>query len=556
VDVQSAQLGGTEPLQGLQGLTDVALAHLDLDNLLEALAERTREALGTDICAVLLLEDEASELVVRAVVGGDGQFDRGDRFPIGSGLAGRVAAEAQPLMLDEVEEPGVLGPLGIAGLASGFGVPLVARGAVLGVLVVGTLAPSRFGNDAVELLRLAGDRMAVAIEHARSFEAERRARERLEHVQTVTDAALAHLELDELLAVLLPKVRAILRADTCAVLLLDDETNELVARAALGIEEEVEQGVRIPIGQGFAGRVAAERAPIVLGDVDQAHVLNPILREKGLKSLLGVPLLVRGEAIGVLHVGTLVHRDFERGDVELLQLVSERVALAIERAQLHEQALSFDRLKANFVAVASHELRTPATAVYGVFATLDARGEELSPELREELMRVGYEQADRLRRLLEELLDLSRLDTHTISLEPRPIVLRSVVAAIVQQAVPSGSAVEIEIPEDLAVVVDPIVLDRVLSNLLINAVRYGAPPIVVALERRGQHLRLVVEDGGEGVSEELQPRLFERFASGGGSGGTGLGLAIARAYARAHGGDVIYEPHDRGGRFELILPTG
>ena len=132
-------------------------------------------------------------------------------------------------------------------------------------------------------MQLAADRAALAIEHARAFEAERRARERLEHVQAVTDAALAYLELDELLAVLLPRIRTILNADTCAVLLLDVDANELVARAAIGIEEEVERGVRIPVGRGFAGRVAAKRRPVVLDDVDHADVLNPILREKGIR---------------------------------------------------------------------------------------------------------------------------------------------------------------------------------------------------------------------------------------------------------------------------------
>src|SRR5581483_7660997 len=83
---------------------------------------------------------------------------------------------------------------------------------------------------------------------------------------------------------------------------------ELVAHAALGIEEEVERGVRVPLGRGFAGRVAADRQPIVLADVDHADVLNPILREKGIKSLLGVPLLLEGSVIGVLHVGSLVPR--------------------------------------------------------------------------------------------------------------------------------------------------------------------------------------------------------------------------------------------------------
>src|SRR6201997_4493526 len=139
--------------------------------------------------------------------------------------------------------------------------------------------------------------------------------ERLEQLQAITDAMLAHLELEELLQALLLRTRDILEVDTCAILLLDVERNELVARAAVGIEEEVEQGVRIPLGGGFAGKVAAGRRPIVLPDVDHADVLNPILREKGIKSLLGVPLLVEGNALGVIHVGTLVHRRFTADDV-------------------------------------------------------------------------------------------------------------------------------------------------------------------------------------------------------------------------------------------------
>src|SRR5262249_57316730 len=109
-----------------------------------------------------------------------------------------------------------------------------------------------FEAEQVVLGQRGAARAAPAIAHARLFEAERAARERIEHVQAVTDAALAHLEVNELLNVLLPRIRDILEADTCAVLLLDEDTNELVARAALGIEEEV--GVRIPVGAGFAGR--------------------------------------------------------------------------------------------------------------------------------------------------------------------------------------------------------------------------------------------------------------------------------------------------------------
>src|SRR4051812_26060264 len=141
--------------------------------------------------------------------------------------------------------------------------------------------------------------------------------DRLRRLQALTDAALAHLELGALLDTLLLRTREILEVDTCAVLLLDEETNELVARAAVGIEEEVEQGVRVPVGRGFAGRVAADRRPIAIPDVDHADVLNPILREKGIRSLLGVPLLVEGSVLGVLHVGSLTPRDFTGHDRDL-----------------------------------------------------------------------------------------------------------------------------------------------------------------------------------------------------------------------------------------------
>jgi signal transduction histidine kinase len=548
--------GGTtgEWVRGLQSVTDAALAHLRLDELLQALLERTRQILDVDTCAILLLDEETNELVARAALGIEEEVEQGVRIPVGAGFAGRIAAEKRPVILDDVDHAHVLNPiLREKGVESMLGVPLVVEGDVHGVLHVGSLVPRRFEESEVELLQLVADRAALAIEHARLYEAERAARERIEHVQAVTDAALAHLEIDELLRVLLPRIRDILHTDTCAVLLLDEQADELVARAALGIEEEVEQGVRIPLGAGFAGKVAAEGRPLVI-DVDKYEVYNPILRQKHIKSMIGVPLLVRGESLGVLHVGTLTPRKFSRDEVELLQLVAERVAIAIERASLHEELIQLDQLKLNFVAIASHELRTPATSVYGVLKTLADRDRELSDELREELLQVGVEQGERLRRLLEELLDLSRLDARAIVVDPRPIVLKAALVDVVEGALPTTDAVELDIPDDLAVVVDPLVLERVITNLVTNAARYGAPPIRIEAQTRDRHLRVAVEDNGPGIPEDLQGRVFDRFARGRGQSGHGLGLAIARAYAQAHGGDLVYDPHTRGARFELLIP--
>jgi len=159
-------------------------------------------------------------------------------------------------------------------------------------------------------------------------------RERLRRIEAVTDTALGHLEVEALLSELLDRVRDLLEVDTAAVLLLDRSGQYLVATAARGIEEEVRQGVRIPLGKGFAGRIAASRQPVILEKVDHSNVLNPILREKGIRSLLGVPLMSGGQAIGVLHVGSLSTRLFTPEETDLLQLAADRVALATQTRQI------------------------------------------------------------------------------------------------------------------------------------------------------------------------------------------------------------------------------
>jgi phosphoserine phosphatase RsbU/P len=159
-------------------------------------------------------------------------------------------------------------------------------------------------------------------------------RERLRRIEAITDTTLGHLGVEELLTELLDRVRDLLEVDTAAVLLLDQSGQYLVATAARGIEEEVRQGVRIPLGKGFAGRIAALKTPVVLEKVDHSNVLNPILREKGIRSLLGVPLMSGGEAIGVLHVGSLTTRRFAPEETELLQLAADRVALATQARQI------------------------------------------------------------------------------------------------------------------------------------------------------------------------------------------------------------------------------
>jgi signal transduction histidine kinase len=388
---------------------------------------------------------------------------------------------------------------------------------------------------------------------------ERAENEQLRKLQAITDAALSHLSLNDLLDELLVRVREAFAADTSAVLLR--EGDEMVARAAKGLEEEVERGVRIPIGKGFAGRVAATRQPVVLEDVAHADVVNPLLHEKGIKSLLGAPLLVRGDVLGVIHVGTLTPRRFEPSEVQLLSLAADRIARALERALIHEELLRLDQLKRNFVAMASHELRTPAATVFGVAVTLDAHLDDLDPAQLRELVSLLRGQSERLVHLTEQLLDLSRLEAEAVPVTPQGFLVAARLGQIIDDLRSEGTEpITVTVDPQLQAFADPDVFDRIASNLITNAMRHGAPPIEIAAEQHDRHFRLTVSDNGPGVPSELVPRLFDRFARGDGAStggkGTGLGLAIARSFAHAHGGDLRYLPAPAAGaQFQLVLPA-
>jgi putative methionine-R-sulfoxide reductase with GAF domain len=171
----------------------------------------------------------------------------------------------------------------------------------------------------------------------------------LRRIEAVTDQALAHLDVEGLLDELVRRLTELLEVDTAAVLLLDQDTNELVATAARGIEAEVRQRVRIPVGKGFAGTIVARAEPVVIEHVDETNVVNPILLERGIRSLLGAPLVASGRVIGVLHVGTLTPRSFDNADIRLLQLVADRVALAIDARRTNAERAAASALQRGYL---------------------------------------------------------------------------------------------------------------------------------------------------------------------------------------------------------------
>jgi signal transduction histidine kinase len=269
---------------------------------------------------------------------------------------------------------------------------------------------------------------------------------------------------------------------------------------------------------------------------------------------VSVPLLVEGRCLGFV-IGDCdgAEGDFGEPALQLLTALARVAAVFVDKARAHGRLERSLDERTNFVSLASHELRTPIAVVHGIVSTLHFRGDELSTEQLHELRTTAYTQTQRLALLTEQLLDLSRLEAGAVATRCERVRPRRLVEDMLARTVPDRLGdVAVEIDGSLELETDPDGLERVLSNLVVNALRYGSPPVRVLAEGP----RIVVEDRGAGVDRELVPHLFERFTRGSSDrGGAGLGLAIASSYAQALGGRLAYEPAEpHGARFALVLP--
>lgn len=171
------------------------------------------------------------------------------------------------------------------------------------------------------------------------------AEDRLRGMAAITDSALGRLDTDAMTHETLTRVRALLSADTATLLAYDASSEHLLATTSVGIEEEVRQGIRIPYGHGFAGTVAATQKPLIVDHVDATTVLNPLLWEAGLHTLLGVPMVAAGQVVGVLHVGSRAQRTFTEHDISLLELAADRLALATQAQLSHAEHAAANALQ-------------------------------------------------------------------------------------------------------------------------------------------------------------------------------------------------------------------
>jgi signal transduction histidine kinase len=312
---------------------------------------------------------------------------------------------------------------------------------------------------------------------------------------------------------------------------------------------------------GLAGHPPLASAPLLAQALERRELVRISDGHVGDVTLsFALPLISHGRCLGFLFGSRRRMVGLDEDELDTLRTVGIIATTLFDGALVREELQRLDALKSEFIALAAHELRNPASSIYGFFVTMDERGDSLGEPERLALWAALRDQATQMGILIEQLLDLSRFDLAGIQIAPERVRLRPRIDAVARAAAGARpETVTVSVGADLEAVVDPTALDRMLSNLVANALRHGAPPVTVTAARRDRHLRLAVEDRGAGVRGEFVPHLFERFARSpeaqGQTDGSGLGLSIARAYARAHGGDIVYEPAiPRGARFEVVLP--
>ena len=271
----------------------------------------------------------------------------------------------------------------------------------------------------------------------------------------------------------------------------------------------------------------------------------------------------RGDLVGAAaaEVAALT-RTGERRDVSLSLTdlsvpTGDRVVLAIIRDVTAEKEArrEIERLNTamrEFVAAIAHDLRSPLTTIRGFAGLLTSAAlpETRRPEMIETIRR----NAENGLRLVEDLLLLSRIESAAVRTEPAPLPVAELAAAVVTA---TGVDAEVRVPDDVLVLADVDHVQRILTNLLVNASRHGAPPFLVDHQSDGAEVRLRVSDSGSGVPERSVDGLFVPFSplSDVRAGGTGLGLSIVRGLARANGGDAFYERIDGRTSFGVMLPA-
>jgi len=588
-----------EETETLGAVTTALTRSLDLDHVLQSIVDSATRLIPASISGVIHLVDEAAgKLIPRAISPPQVKVQEKLEMPIGEGIAGLVMQEKRPINVPNVEEdPRYL--VTDTPIESLLTAPLMVDGDCIGTLSLNSDQVGAFSADDERLLTTLAAQATIAVKNARLHQEVRRRVEELIFLNRVGRAITSSLNLERVLTTVMEETALVLKTEAGSLLLLDEESSELVFKAAVGPRSEEMKGLRLPLGRGIAGWVAREGQPLLVPDVrEDPRFYSGIDEATGFvtRSVLAVPLKVKGKVIGVIEAVNKTEGNFGQTDVALLSSMAQSAAIAIENAQLYKdlqdrmeelkrtqaQLIQSAKLAAigELAAGVAHEINNPLTSIMGFTRLLLQEADDDDP-VKEDLQIIDQEAA-RTRAVVRALLDFAR--QREPQLKPADVneMVRSTVTLVCRQAERAGVTTKESYDETLPLVsLDADQIKQVFLNMITNAIQAmpdgGELKVVTAYRPQAQSPELVegqspepaeridgadcvaveFHDTGTGISAEDLPRIFDPFFTTKEAGqGTGLGLSISHSIVERHGGWIEVESEvGRGSTFMVMLPV-
>ena len=586
--------------ESFAGLVTSLARSLELDEILERVVAEANALGQGDIAYLVMVGGGGQTAAIRAHTGVSSAL-RGLTIPKGKGIAGQVLETGELFVTDDYfqdsrfphteEMDAVARAEGIVALAA---VPIVHEGTPLGVLLVARRASRPFTLANLQVVIRLAEAASLACHHALLYEQAARRAATLERLWRVGQGLSRPLALAETLDRIVETARDLLRVAS-AQLAQRGAAADLVTVTAEAGDLALLRHRTVRLGEGSIGTVAATRQPLVLNDYQAFPNRLPELTM--VSAAMAVPLLVEDRLVGILNVdSTEQGRAFSQDDLQLLELLAQPAAIALENARLYEalkqEAYQLEarveertqelqvamrrveeasRYKSDFLANMSHELRTPLNSIIGFSDLLLAQSYGTLNEKQSRHAKNILTSGRHLLTLINDILDLSKVEAGRLELDPEtfslPETLQAVLTDIRPQAESKGVQLRLESEGSLNLLTaDPVRFKQILYNLLSNAVKFtpaGGDVTLAARPVENTSVEIAVTDTGIGIKTEDLPRLFQPFtqleaALSGRYQGTGLGLALTKRLVELHGGQIRAESEGEGKGTTLTvrLPLG
>lgn len=559
-------------LDALYRLASVGSSEDHEDLVIREILRVTREVIGCVVPALFLVEDGREEMRVVTSSGSDGMLPLSEPSIVRRVFQAGRGEAVNDVVADPESSPTLADDLGAQQFVAA---PVTVGDKRIGVAAGVNSLRGSFTDDDLKLLTLLGDQAACALDNLRLRSTLHRQEQEIEGLHRLSRLLTSAETPDHVIGESLRIVADLIEADKVALLLYDEERDELVGHPRIvGMSPDQAPTLRIPMSEpSLSGSVYRTDAPLISNDArHDKWVSNEIRDLMGIETLLAVPLATGGRPLGVLEAVNARKGYFDGGDLRFATILGSRIGSIIEssRARERERALvqrlrEADHTKSEFVSMLAHELKGPMTSIIGFANVLDEQWRELKDDRRDRIIDMVSKEAGRLSRLVNDLLDLSRMDAGTLRYDMEPVAVQDILRSVmtVHTSLSRRHSLMDSIPEGLPKVLgDPDRIRQVLLNLLTNAVRHSpenSAVEVIGRERANGWVEIEVRDEGIGISSADQKRLFSKFVDLKKptwiQKGTGLGLYITKGIVEAHGGQIgVQSEEGRGATFTFTLP--